>query len=278
MTASALIIDEWFTTSDGVALHSVRLMPRVPPRAAVVVVHGFGEHVGSFSDALPVLAGEDRAAFAYDARGHGRSPGARGHLDAWETFPADLSAFLGFVRERAGAAPIFLLGDSLGTITVLDLALREPACCRGAIVCGAPLGAVGASPIVIAVARALARLAPRLPLNPRLDLTNISRDEARAHAYVNDGVYHQRATSRGIVVALDAIASVRARAGELRTPLLMLHGSADVIARPDAAFFDAAGSADKTRRVYDGARHNLFQETNREEVLRDIASWIDARR
>lgn len=266
-----------FRTPDGLDLDALRVLPRRPPRAALLLVHGFGEHTGSFAHVFGALAGVDRAVLGFDERGHGRSPGQRGHLASWRLYRDDLRGFVAQAQQGLPGVPVFLIGNSLGTIRVLDLALELPAPCAGLVLCSAPLGAVGASPRAMAAARLLSRFAPRLPIRPGLDLSNLSRDQARARQYAGDGLYHQRATARGAAEALRAIETLKERAPELRPPLLMLHGSDDAIARPDQAFFAAAGSADKERRVYPGARHNLFQETNRDEVVADIVAWVEAR-
>jgi alpha-beta hydrolase superfamily lysophospholipase len=69
------------------------------------------------------------------------------------------------------------------------------------------------------------------------------------------------------------------RAPEFRVPLLILHGTADTFTSPAASrqFWERAGAADKTYKTSDGAYHNLFVETNREEIYDDIAAWIGAR-
>lgn len=64
----------------------------------------------------------------------------------------------------------------------------------------------------------------------------------------------------------------------LRLPLLILHGAEDRIVPPSgsAEFFQKAGALDKQRRVYAGAYHNLFLETNRAQVFGDIVTWLEA--
>lgn len=266
-----------FRAPDGAPLHEILVRPPRPARAVVLLVHGFGEHTGSFAESFAELAGADRALAGFDERGHGRSPGQRGHVASWDVYRQDLVAHARQLRRERPGQPVFAVGNSLGAIRVLSLALAVPELLAGIVLCGAPLAEVGASPLAMAAARLLSRLLPRFPIAPGLDLANISRDAARTAAYVGDGLFHQRASARGGAAALAAIRDVRSRAAELRVPLLMLHGSDDRIACPDESFFRAAGAADKARRVYAGARHNLFQETNRAELLADLAAWIEAR-
>jgi alpha-beta hydrolase superfamily lysophospholipase len=62
-------------------------------------------------------------------------------------------------------------------------------------------------------------------------------------------------------------------------PVLILHGTADKATRPDGSrlFFERAGSADKTLKLYDGGFHDLLNDIDRERVISDITSWIDVR-
>ena len=64
--------------------------------------------------------------YAYDMRGHGASPGARGHVQRWQQLRADLGAFIAHVREREGVRRVSLLGHGLGALLALDYALFEP--------------------------------------------------------------------------------------------------------------------------------------------------------
>jgi alpha-beta hydrolase superfamily lysophospholipase len=125
----------------------------------------------------------------------------------------------------------------------------------------------------------LAKVWPTFAMNARLDLGNLTRDEEAARAIVEDPLFHQRGTARLMAAFTRVKTDILARAGELRLPLLLLHGSEDQIASPDGSrrFFEGAASADKERKVYAGARHNLFHETNRLEVFDDLERWVEPR-
>ncbi|MGE3275779.1 MAG: alpha/beta fold hydrolase [Vicinamibacterales bacterium] len=249
------------------------------PRAVLAVCHGFGEHarLPPFDALCSRMADAGIACVLFDAYGHGRSPGPRGHVPSRNAYDAAVRALRTRASAGAGGAPLVLLGMSAGTLPALRSAIEEPAGLAGVILVASPLGEVGASRMVLAVARVLGRVSPRLPFNPRLDLTNLSRDEGFAQSIASDLLFHQRATAGAVRYFVAEAAALRRDAARLSVPLLMLHGDQDRIAHPHTEVFERVPRADKTLRLYPGARHNLFAETNRDEVFADIADWIGVR-
>ena len=264
---------------DGALLHWTATGWDSTPVAVVAVLHGFGEHAALapylwFGEAL---ARRGLATIAYDARGHGRSPGPRGHVRSGAQYDADVVAFRRHVARHHPGRPIFLLGMSAGALPALSAAIERPSGASGLILVAPALGEVGASRLVLRAAGLLGRVAPLLPINPRLDLSNLSRDPKAIAAIVGDPLFHQRATTGSAAYFQDTVAALRASASRLTLPLLMLHGDEDRIARPHDEIVARASSEDITCVRYPGARHNLFAEINRDEVFRDIATWIEQR-
>jgi len=112
VTASYADVEYW-TASDGARLALRRTAPTGAPRALVLLFHGFGDHSGRYAHVAEWLAARGYAVWALDQRGHGRSPGPRGHISRFAQFLADVAA----LRKRAAgevAAPQVLLGHSFG--------------------------------------------------------------------------------------------------------------------------------------------------------------------
>ena len=269
------------TTKDGLQLR-VRLDdPVTPARARVVMVHGLGDQVDGlpYVTAASALVARGLSVRRLELRGHGQSGGPRVHADGWADLRDDLGRLVQAVASERPALPLFLVGMSMGGLLVTNYASHEPAGLHGVVAAAPALGETGGSAIKRALLPVLARVVPRLPIDPKLDLSRMTRDPDLQREYLADPLYQMRMTPRLAVAMLGAIDDTRQRAAGFSVPLLLLHGTADTITAPASSveFCERAGVPDKTYRPYEGAYHNLFIETNREQVFDDIATWIAAR-
>jgi len=269
------------TTTDGITLRVRSDEPAATPRARIVLVHGIGDQVDGvpYATAASALAGRGFSVRRLELRGHGMSGGRRMYVSTWGDFRSDLGQFVRLVGAETPALPLFLVGVSMGGLIVANYAAREPDGLCGVVALAPALGDTGGSAFLRAILPLLSRLVPAWPIDPKLDLSHLTRDPEMQRAYVSDPLYQTRVTPRIASELLAAIADTRQRASAFRVPLLILHGTADTLTSPrsSAEFFERAGVADKTYRRYEGAFHNLFVETNREEIYDDIAAWITAR-
>jgi alpha-beta hydrolase superfamily lysophospholipase len=269
-----------FAAADGSALYYQWWRPGGAALAAVASLHGFGAHSDHETAVAEYLAPRGYACYGLDLRGHGRSAGRRGDVAAWSLYRDDLRAFLGLIEGREGAVPRFLLGVSAGGVIALDYVLHPPEPggqgLRGVAVQAPPLGQLGVSPLKVAAARLLARVWPTFTLDTETDPAAISRDPAAVRALRTDPLWFSKATVRYGAEFLAAVTRIQARAAELATPLLILHGTADRVALPDGSrrFFARVGHADKELREYDGGYHNLFLDTDAPTVLADLEGWL----
>ncbi len=102
-----------FEGSGGLELYQQFWRPGGRPRAALAIVHGMGEHSGRYRNVVDALVPMGYAVHGFDLRGCGRSPGQRGHIDAWSQFRDDAGAFLRAVEEQEPRVPLFLMGHSM---------------------------------------------------------------------------------------------------------------------------------------------------------------------
>lgn len=249
--------------------------------AVLAIIHGFGEHSGRYTNVVNHLIPKGYAVFGFDLRGHGRSPGQRGHINSWDEYREDVRAFLQMTSQREPNQPVFMLGHSMGALIALDYVLRDSAGLRGAIISGAPLEPVGvAKPFLVMLARALSRVWPRFSLPLGLDAKGISRDPDVVKAYEADPLVHGKTTVRWGTEILQTIEWAKAHAAEVNIPILLIHGGSDPLNSPDGTrnFFEKVISPDKEMKVYPGSYHEAHNDLGYGQVMNDIAQWLERHR
>jgi alpha-beta hydrolase superfamily lysophospholipase len=225
------------------------------------------------------MVGRDLAVHTFDLRGNGRSPGPRGYVEAWQEYLEDLTRFLALVSQDDPGRPLFLLGNSLGGLVALEYALRTPEELRGVIAVSAPLGELSVPAPLLMLGRVMSRLWPRFSLETGMDLSGLARDPTVAEQILADPLFHRRGTARLSTEVTAAIARVQAAANAFQVPLLVIHGAEDRMVSPAGSrhFAASAGSPDKQLIEYPGGYHALFADYGGEQVLADVAGWIEAR-
>ncbi|HEY7834044.1 MAG TPA: lysophospholipase [Ktedonobacterales bacterium] len=248
------------------------------PRATMAVVHGFGEHSGRYENVVNRLVPAGYAVYAFDLRGHGRSPGQRGHVDRWTEYREDVGAFVRHAAAGEPGRPFFLMGHSMGGLIVLEYAEQHPEGLRGVVASGPLLATPGISPVKLALGRMISRVYPRFSLDAGLDVTAISRDPAVVAAYRKDPLVHSRGTARLSTEIAAAQARTLAGAANWTLPLLIIHGAADRLAPAvgSRAFFERVpASVDKERdEIPDGA-HEPHNDTSQQQALDILQGWLD---
>jgi alpha-beta hydrolase superfamily lysophospholipase len=266
-----------FTGGDSGQLFFQSWLPAGPPRAVLVNLHGLGDHSGLYPSLAEFFPCRGIALYAFDLRGNGRSPGQRAYIRTWDEYRNDLQAFLSQVRAWQPDRPVFLLGNSLGGLIVLEYALHRSTGLSGVIAAAPPLGKLGVPPLLMALGRLLSRVAPRFSLQVGMDLSGLARDPAVAQAVLGDPLFHRRGTARLSTEVTKAITRVQGGADTFTVPLLLLHGSDDRMVPPDGTreFFSKLTYPDREFLEYPGAYHGLFADTGAELVLADVERWLD---
>jgi acylglycerol lipase len=271
--------DEKFSllSADGTALHATWWAPAGPPKGTVVRVHGLGEHSGRNAHVGERLNESGYAVAMFDLRGHGRSPGGRGHTPFDRTME-DIAACLAEARVRVPGVPRFLYGHSLGGLLVLTYALRLKPELAGVVVSSAALRSpVLEQQLKMKAAKVLGSALPAIAIPSGLDDAGLSRDPAVIAAYRADPLVHDKgsfALGKGSSEGADW---ALAHAGDFTLPLLMLHGSDDpiVYARGTEEFASKV-KGDVTVQMYEGLLHEPHNEPEKDEVLADVVAWLDA--
>jgi acylglycerol lipase len=271
--------DGRFQGERGLEIYWQAWLPDGEPRAVVVLAHGASEHSGRYEWTGDQLTARGYAVYALDHRGHGQSAGGRAVIDRMSHAVEDLHTLV----ERAGAAhpgrPLVLLGHSMGGAVALSYTIEHEDA-LDALVLSAPLAALEAAPPVARIAgRVLSVVAPSLGV-VAIDATAVSRDPQVVADYEADALnYHGKLPARTVSELARAIDGYPEAVTHFKLPMLVLHGTADRLT-PIAGsemVVERAASDDKTLKRYDGLFHEILNEPERQQVLDDIAGWLDAR-
>jgi alpha-beta hydrolase superfamily lysophospholipase len=249
----------------------VRTWERSEPERIVVLVHGYGEHIGRYEHVAAALGQDGAVVWGHDHIGHGRSEGERVLVADFETLVDDLHGLVTAAREANPGLPVVMVGHSMGGMIATRYAQRHAEELAGLVISGPILG----EPALLAQLLALDAI-PDIPIDPAV----LSRDESVGQAYADDPlVWHgpfKRATVEANAAFLRTIAQ---NASSLTVPVLWLHGADDqlVLEAETRAGIETlrAGGANIEEKIYPGARHEIFNEVNRDEVLADTRAFVE---
>lgn len=254
-------------------------LPQDPPRAAIILVHGLGEHSGRYENLARHCTDLGFAVHAIDHYGHGKSDGHPGYVERFSVYLDGVRALHEYVRQLHGETPVFLLGHSMGGLISAAYLLEQQHAFRACVLSGPALKSDAEPPaLVMVIVRLLAALLPTVPLLG-LDPAGVSRDPEVVRDYVADAlVHHGKLTARLIAEMSKAMRNTLAQSGAIRLPLLIMHGDQDVLTSPagSQALLDAVSSEDKTLKLYPGLYHEIFNEPEKDDVLTDMTNWLEA--
>jgi acylglycerol lipase len=243
-----------------------------------VLSHGLSEHSGRYEHVAAGLNRRGYSLWALDHRGHGRSAGPRVLIERFEDLVADLDAFLELASgERGGRRPV-LFGHSMGGCVATGYAIRHPEK-LALLVLSNPLATVKTAPGTVAVGRVLSRIAPRLGIYS-VDAEGVSRDPDEVRKYVEDPLnFHGKVPARTVAGLGDEVVTFPEQASRITVPTLIMYSTTDPIVAPSGSemLAERVAAEDVTLRNWEGLRHEILNEPERDEVIGEIADWLDAR-
>lgn len=294
-------------SQDGLDLHVYRWGDPSAARAVVQICHGLAEHAGRYERLGRALAASGYVAYAHDHRGHGQTATSEDQLgffaytNGWERLLDNIDCVTEALGERHPRTPLVLLGHSMGSFATQHLMARNPGRYHAVVLSGSsdrPFLALEAGGRLIARGERL-RQGPkghskllymltfgsynRKIKNPTTEFDWLSRDPDEVAKYIDDPLCGFTATNQLWIDMLDAISQLRPG---LRAkvpcdlPILVLSGDQDPVGeygrgvKKLVANLRAQGLTQVTDHLYPGGRHEMFNETNREEVTADLLSWL----
>lgn len=245
-------------------------------RGVVLVTHGYAEHCGRYREVADVLVRAGWSVLTWDVRGHGQSAGTRGYCDRFSQFLGDFRAAHKVAREL-GPGPLVALGHSHGSLITLR-ALLEPSPPEvAAVVVASPFLALGTPPppVKAALGKIASLLAPRLSLPSGLRIVDLTSDAGKQAEREKDTLCFDIATARWFTEALKAHREVEEGASRITARTLWLVGGADVVANPAQSRKVAGKMPNAILKVFEGYKHEVFNEAERSKVFTELTSFLD---
>ncbi len=278
-----------FAAADGSNIAVYRWTGEQPPKAVVQIAHGMGEHAARYRRLAEALTAAGYEVYANDHRGHGMTAGSADHhgdlgLGGWHGLVSDLGELGAIARREHPGIPLVVVGHSMGSFAVQGYLLDHSADVDAAVLSGTS---------------AIDVIAPGIDPTKEIDLSAfnaafmparteydwLSRDPNEVDAYVDDAACGFGLNPQGTASMLDGLADTSdgSRLAGIRgdLPIYLLSGDADPLAGGGALIemvaerYRQAGVRDVTVSLYPGARHEVFNETKRDEITVDLVTWLD---
>jgi alpha-beta hydrolase superfamily lysophospholipase len=272
------VSEERFKAPDGLNIFFRSWRSQATARGVVVIVPGFNSHSGYYEWVAEQLTTEGLAVYAIDLRGRGRSDGERFYVEKFAEYVGDVAAIVNLAKSRHLGLPVYLLGHSAGGVVSCLYTLENQSELAG-LICESFAFQVPAPDFALAVFKGLSHVAPHAHV---LHLKNedFSRDPKAVQTMNEDPlIAHETQPTQTLAELVRADERLKAEFPRITLPVMILHGSADKATRPSGSqlFYDAAGSSDKTLKLYDGGFHDLLNDTDRQTVMSNVLGWIMAR-
>jgi alpha-beta hydrolase superfamily lysophospholipase len=239
-----------------------RTWPADDPRAAIVLLHGFGEHAGLYERLAGALNARRIDLWAIDEVGHGLSDGERGAVGSLDDLEANGRRLTAIAAAERPGVPLFLAGHSLGGVTAALSIARDASPWTGAVLSGTPIE----PPAWVAEAAEADTLA--------LEASDLSSDPAYLDALANDPLAFTETTANPLDVLPAGWEELSRTFAGVGLPVLFVHGELDPLAPVAGSRRWAQALASASLAEFAGARHDILNETAHAEVAAAIAEWV----
>ncbi|WXL27960.1 lysophospholipase [Ectopseudomonas mendocina] len=295
----------WIECNDASPLYLNHWSAQRPAKAVIMLAHGMSEHSGRYARLAEALTAEGIELYAHDQRGHGKTAehGVAGHFadkDGWQLVIRDLERINHHIRRDHPQTPIILLGHSMGSYIGMAYLMRHSCSVQGAILSGSNYQPVALYKIAEKLARferwrqgplgrsALIEFVSFGSFNKRFKPNRtafdwLSRDPQEVDTYINDPLCGKRCSNQLWIDLLGGLQSITPPENlaqiDSKLPLLVIGGSCDPVSQGQrqldlANALRQSGHMKVQVQLYPEARHELLNETNRDEATRYIINWL----
>lgn len=275
-----------FNSDDGLEIAYFRWRADGKAAAIVQIAHGMGEHSLRYAHVAEFLSQTGFHVYANDHRGHGLSakgPDSLGDfgIGGWNGLVADMAMLTRLARMREGGLPAILLGHSMGSFAAQQYVLDNSILIAGLVLSGS----AAVDKLSIDPSRDADLTAFNRSFEPaRTPHDWLSRDPAAVDAYEADPLcgfgINKKAMETMVASAIRLIDPAALAQIRKDLPIYIFAGDKDPInhdlewLKPVAERYRAAGIANVTEKYYPDGRHEMLNETNRVEVMRDLVTWL----
>lgn len=248
-------------------------------RAAILIVHGIGEHGGRYAALAEEFVNAGFVVGAPDHRGHGRSEGKRAQVDHFDDMVSDLAKYKAMFRERyPRPIPFFIVAHSMGGLITMRYVTRDHPRLEGIVLSGAAADKPeDVSDLTILAGKIISKVLPDVGV-AGLQFDKISHDPDVVEAYQNDPLVSiGKIRARMGAELLATMDKVNRDLPRIDAPILIQHGGDDVITPPHGSemIYERVSSRDKTLKIYPGLYHEIYNEPQRDEVIGFTIDWIN---
>jgi acylglycerol lipase len=264
------------SASDGIKLF-IRDYSLQNSNKVILIIHGLGEHSGRYLKLIQDFNDKNISVFTIDIRGHGKSEGKRGHSPFYQQLMNDIQCFIEHVTKKIPDQKYFLYGHSFGGNLVINYSFQENKKING-IIATSPLikPSIAPSRIVLFMGKLFKKIVPSLILSNGININEISRNMQVINDYINDPLIHNKVS---VQLGLDIISSgiyALENSQYITVPMIVFHGKNDGLTSYSASQKLVQNSGPNIKFIgFDDAYHEIHNEPEKVELLRNIFNWIN---
>lgn len=267
---------EW-KTKDGQVLFAQKWDAGKHARAAILLVHGLGEHSSRYSPWAARLVNEGISVLSFDFRGHGQTPGKPGQINDYTKLLSDIELLISKGEKEFKNIPKFLYGHSMGGNLVTNYVISNTTNLKGIILTSPWFELTNLPPrFKLSSALFFSKLMPWVIAQSDLKAEHISRELREVHLYKSDKLIHNKISLGLFRKAYEQGQVAKRSIYKINAPLLVMHGSGDQITSCQATREFIRNSSDKTTFVeFEGGYHELHNDLDRDKVFTELLQWLN---
>lgn len=264
-----------FKNKAGLNIFTRNWLPDANARGVIVIVHGLNSHSGYYLWVAEQFVSQNYAVYALDIVGRGQSEGERFYIENIKDVISDIDMLVDTAKAVHAGLPTFILGHSAGGVLACVYTLEHQDKISG-LICESFAYQVPAPDFALAILKGLSHIAPHFH-TVKLKNEDFSRDLKVVEAMNADPLIANESqptkTMEQLVLADERL---KKEFPLITIPVLILHGTKDKATKYSGSqfFYDTAGSADKTLKLYEEHYHDLLNDVDKEVVMADIKEWL----